>query len=53
MKNKILDISDDNKNKEINTRNRTVKKEIYRLQIEKDILEKAAIKLKKRKGHQS
>lgn len=53
MKNKKLDISEDNKKKEINTRNRTVKKEVYRLQMEKDILEKAALILKKRKGHQS
>lgn len=53
MKNKKLDISEDNEKEKLTQEIEQLKKEVYRLQMEKDILEKAALILKKRKGHQS
>ena len=53
MKNKKLDISEDNEKEKLTQKIEQLKKEVYRLQMEKDILEKAALILKKRKGHQS
>lgn len=50
MKNKKLDISEDNEKEKLTQEIEQLKKEVYRLQMEKDILEKAALILKKEKG---